>query len=275
MFALGGDAFPTDTQSLRVALTDGSILHGADEGSVAIDGDFPSLEAVRMNLAGIRLDRQPPPTAAPEGATAGFFSRVLDITAEPALLGTVPVRMQFHATDCVFAFGLTTSGTRAAWLQTCAAGTLEAAASTADIEAALLDLARDAASKHGAEVESVRLTLGAENPRQIAVTAVAVAKAMFFTATLTIRGRIAIDDDINLQLSESACTGDGMIANLAAAQLRPRLAELEQRVFPIRSFLPAGLHPAEVVLTGGKALGIRATIGRTAPAGGTGGIAGK
>ena len=135
----------------------------------------------------------------------------------------------------------------------------------ADIEGALLALARDAASGHGAEVESVRLTLDAESPRTIAVSAVAVAKAMFFTATLTIRGRIAVDGDFNLRLHDATCTGDGMLANLAAAQLRPRLTELQGRTFSLRTFLPPGLRPADVALSGGAALRVTASFSGDGP----------
>ena len=122
-------------------------------------------------------------------------------------------------------------------------------------------LAHNAAAEHGGSVETVRLTLDAVNERQIAVTALAVAKAMFLTATLTIRGRIAVDDDFNIRLSNTECTGDGMLANLAAAQLRPRLAALEGSVFSIRKILPAGLHPTNVTLTGGPSLRVFARFG--------------
>jgi hypothetical protein len=219
-----------------------------------------------MNLTGVRLDTLTALATVVKNVGGGFFFRALDIAAEPAFAASVPVRLRMCAEDCVFAFGTAADGTRVASLESCTNGTLDASAATADLDAALLGLARDAASKHGAEVESVRLTLEAENPRQIAVTAIAVAKAMFFTATLTIRGRIALDGEFNLRLSESACTGDGMIANLAAAQLRPRLAELERRVFSIRAFLPAGIQLSDVALSGGTALQIRATIGTAMPA---------
>jgi hypothetical protein len=275
MFVLGGDAFPHDTKSLRAVLARGAARFGAADGAVVVDGEYPSVARTMMNLTGVRLGSHTALATAVENTGGGFFSRVLDVAAEPAFAASVPVRLRMRAEDCVFAFGTAADGTRVASLQSCTTGTLNASAATADIEAALLGLARDAASKHGAEVESVRLTLEAENPRQIAVTAIAVAKAMFFTATLTIRGRIALDGDSNLRLRESSCTGDGMIANLAAAQLRPRLAELEGRVFSLRSLLPAGLHPTDVVLDGGAALQIHATIGTALPAGTAGEISGN
>ena len=264
MLALGGDAFPHDTQTLRTALALGAQRHGAGADAVNTGGNFPSLDLLQMNLTGVRLDSHAVITAAGESG-GGFFSRAFDIVAEPALLGDVPVCVALHAEDCVFAFGTAADGARTVSLKNCANGTLDVSAATADIEAALLALARDAASGHGAEVESVRLTLDAENPRSVAVTAVAVAKAMFFTATLTIRGRIAVDGDFNLRLHDATCTGDGMLANLAAAQLRPRLTELQGRTFSLRTFLPPGLRPADVALSGGAALRVTASFSGDGP----------
>ena len=261
MFALGGDAFPTDTQGLRAALAQPVVALGAGEGAITIEGIFPSLDALRMNLTGVRPDSRTLPARIVENAAGEFFARALDITAEPASVASLAIQLRLHAEDCVFAFGTAADGARAARLDTCASGTLDIVAATTDIEAALLALARDAAAKHGAEVESVRVTLDAESPRAISVTAVAVAKAMFFKATLTIRGRIALDEELKLRLSGATCTGDGMIANLAAAQLRPRIAEWEGRTFSIRGMLPAGLQPTDIALSGGDALRIRATIG--------------
>ena len=261
MFALGGDAFPNDSQSLIVALNRGASAHGAGENAVVLGGNFPSLETLRMNLTGVRLDSRMPAAKITENAAGGFFARALEVTAEPATAAGIPIQLRVQAQDCVFTFGTTADGTRAARLETCAGGTFDAEAATTDIESALLALARDAASKHGAEVQSVLVTFETENPRQIAVTAVAVAKAMFFTATLTIRGRLALDEELNLRLTDATCTGDGMIANLAASQLRPRLAELESRAFSIGSVLPAGLRATDIAMSGGASLRIRATFG--------------
>ncbi len=262
MFALGGDAFPHDSESLRAALTRGAAPLGAREDAVTCEGDLPSLSALRMNLTGVRLDGGARHAAATETAAGGFFSRALEIAAEPALLGPVQVQVRVRAEDCVFAFGMAADGTRVLSLQSCTDGTFDASAATTDIEAALLGLARDAAAGHGAEVESVRLTLEPVDPRRIAVTAIAVAKAMFFKATLTIRGNIAVDGEFNVRLCDATCMGDGMIANLAAAQLRPRIAELQTRTFSLRAFLPAGVQPADVALTGGATLRISATFGK-------------
>ncbi len=263
MFALGGDAFPTDTTSLHDALARGAKNFGAREDAVTVEGNFPSIDALRLDLTGVQIDKQTPFAMAAENAGGGFFSRVLDVVAKPARLASVPAAITVHAEDCVFAFGSAADGTRTASLQSCANGTLDASASTTEIERALLVLAREAAAEHGASVESVKLTLesAGDDARHIEVKAVAIAKAMFLTATLTIRGRIALDDDLNIRLTDATCMGDGMIANLAAAQLRPRLTELAARAFCLRTLLPAGLHPKNVALSGGASLQITARFG--------------
>lgn len=261
MFALGGDAFPTDTQGLRAALTRGAAPLGAGEDAVTAEGDFPSIEMLRMDLTGVRIDARTPFATAVKDEAGGFFSRALDVVAKPARLASVPADISLHAEDCVFGFGTAADGKRTASLKSCTHGTLDASAATAGIERALLALAHDAAAEHGASVEAVRLTLDTENERAIAVTAVAVAKAMFLTATLTIRGRIAMDDDFNIGLRDTTCTGDGMLANLAAAQLRPRLADIAGRPFSIRALLPAGLQPVSVTLSGGASLRVCAMFG--------------
>ena len=261
MFSLGGDAFPNDTTGLRAALTRGAVPFGARENAVTAEGDFPSLEMLRMDLTGVRIDGRTPFATAAENVAGGFFSRALDVVASPAHAASVPVEIRLHAEDCTFAFGMAKDGARTVSLQSCTNGTLDASAASGEIERALLALAHDAAAEHGASVEAVRLTLETESPRQIAVTAVAVARAMFLKATLTIRGRIAMDDDFNIRLRDATCTGDGMLANLAAAQLRPRLAEIGERAFSIRAWLPAGLHPVNVTMAGGASLRVFAVFG--------------
>lgn len=261
MLALGGDTFPNDTQDLRAALTRGAGPLGAGEDAVTIEGNFPSIEVLRMDLTGVQIDARTPFATAAKDEAGGFFSRSLDIVARPARLASVPADIRLHAEDCVFTFGTAADGTRTASLQSCTNGTFEASAATAEIERALRALAHDAAAEHGASVETVRLTLETKSVREIAVTAVAVAKAMFLTANLTIRGRIAMDEDFNLRLSGITCKGDGMLANLAAAQLRPRLAELEGRAFSLRQILPAGLRPLNVTLAGGASLRVCAMFG--------------
>ena len=77
---------------------------------------------------------------------------------------------------------------------------------------------------------------------------------------ITLRGRLEIDDGFTARLRDIACTGDGMIANLAASQLRPRLAEWERLGFPLASALPVGFAISDIALEAGAELRCRAAF---------------
>ena len=203
---------------------------GLGASAIAFVGDFPNLAELRLDLTGARFHRGLRlPDAAGHGEPA-FFARLVKANAAPAYFESLPFTISLHAEDAVFssAPALIRSG----------GGTLDLSATRSDLENTLLGLVRYAAEKQGAEAEDVHLSLTAEGPRALAVRATATAKAMFFTATLTLAGRIEITDALEARLCALECSGDGMIANLAAGALRPKLASLEGRAFALRAFLP-------------------------------------
>ncbi len=217
----------SDSSALAAAL----VPLGLDERAIAFDGNFPNLTELRLDLTDARFHRE---LRLPDAATPGepaFVARMVKANAAPAYFESLPFTISLQAEDAVFSSGpaLIRSGK----------GTLELSATLADLENALLSVVRSAAEKQGAEAESVHLSLTAEGPRALVVRATATAKAMFFTATLTITGRIEITDALEARLCALTCDGDGMIANLAAGALRPKLASLDGRVFALPTFIPA------------------------------------
>jgi hypothetical protein len=99
-------------------------------------------------------------------------------------------------------------------------------------------MAREAAEKKGADVKSVKLTLTSTTPNALELKVEAEAKAMFLTAKLVITGRIDINESMEVRVSGLSCAGDGMIGNLAAGALRPKLAAMEGRTLALRNFVP-------------------------------------
>ncbi len=218
---------PNELSALAAALAP----LGLGASAISFDGNFPSLAELRVNLTGARFHRRMRlPDATGSGETA-FSARCVKADATPAYFETLPFTLSLQTGDAAFssAPALIRSGK----------GTLELSATLADLENTLLSLVRSAAEKQGAEAESVRLSLATEGPRALALRATATAKAMFFTAVLTLAGRIEITDALEARLCALTCSGDGMIANLAAGALRPKLASLEGRSFALRAFIPA------------------------------------
>ena len=260
MFLLAGSDFPNDNATLRDALAGNLLPLGITAPGIVLDGEFPSFSTIRIDVTGAHFQRGYRIAKASSEVKDGFFARGLEIKAAPAKFENMPFQVSLRADDCVFAFGTTEKNERIGTLRRCSGGTLEIAASIPEIEASLLALANEAASGFGASVESVRIVAEAETPRRIALTATAVAKAFMTKATLTLRGRLEIDDAYRARLSEITCTGDGMIANLAAGQLRPRLAEWERLSFPLGNVLPDGLAISDIALIAGSELKVRAAF---------------
>ena len=260
MFLLGGSDFPNDNATLRDALAGSLLPLGITAPGMVLEGEFPSFSALRIDATGAHFQRGHRIAAASSEVKDGFFARSLEIKAAPAKFESLPLHVSLRANDCVFAFGTTERNERAGTLRRCSGGTLEIAAGIAEIEATLLVLASEAASGFGASVDSVRIVAEAETPRRVALTATAVAKAFMTKATLTLRGRLEIDDEYCARLREITCTGDGMIANLAAGQLRPRLAEWERLRFPLGDVLPDGVAISDITLIAGSELKVRAAF---------------
>lgn len=260
MFLLSGSHFPNDNATLREALTASFAPLGLAATGIVLDGEFPSLNAMRLDLTGALFERGYRMASATPGVEEGFFARVLEVQAAPAKFEGLPVHVSLHAEDCVFGFGRSETDERVGTLHRCSGGTLEIAAGIAEIEAVLRTLANEASSGFGATVDSICIVAEAESPRRISITVTGVAKAFMTKAKLTLRGRLEIDDDYSARFKEISCTGDGMMANLAAGQLRPRLAELERLSLPLADLLPGGLVISDMTLCAGSELKVRAAF---------------
>jgi hypothetical protein len=250
------EPIPVDSASLRLALAGLVRQLGLTESALSMTGEFPSIAALHVDLTGARFHRElkmAPAAQAAQPAEPAFFVRDLQVMASPAYLESLPFTLSAQAGDAVFALaGSTLSFSR------CGNGRLEISVTRADLEAALTTVASEAAAKKGGELKSVKVDLQSEGPRVLKLHAVAVAKALFFTATLTITGRVEISDNLEVRLADLTCTGDGMIANMAAGAIRPRLAALGGRAFSLRDFVPS-LHT--VTLDAADGLRVRAEFG--------------
>lgn len=218
-----------DTSSLTAAL----IPLGLDARAITMDGDFPNLAALRLDLTGAHFHRGLRFADAVASEAPAFFARTVEAGAAPAYFESLPFSMSLHMEDAVFS-------SKAALIRS-GKGALTLSATMTDLENTLLDLVRTAAEKQGAEAQSVQLNLHAESPRALVLRATATARAMFLTATLTLSGRIEITENLEARLCALSCSGDGMIANLAVGALRPKLAAIDGKTLAMRALIPS-LH---------------------------------
>lgn len=262
MFPLGS-ATPRDTATFQAAIAKGLEPLGLKAGAVQIEGDFPRLTRLAIDLSGARFHRGLPVSKATGVAESLCSADSVHLHGAPVLVEGLPAVLRVEAQDVQMESADADTGGKVLTLARAGGGTLDLAVRRSDLEAALLAAAQEAAKSKGAEVKSVELTLQNEAPRALAVRAVVVAKAMFFTTTVTVSGCVEVDAQLNARLRDLHCEGDGMVGKMAVSALRPKLQRLEEQTIPLGQAI-AGLSLRDVTLTGGEEIRVQGTFGAAA-----------
>ena len=258
MLPLAGPDFPTSLADFSASLRGGFTERGIVAREVRVEGEWPRIAEISVDLTGARLSRSIDfPRGNSEAQPALSIAR-LAVSAAPLHFEETPIRLEVHAEDADCAFTRDSADQPLLQLTRAASGSVVLEAQRSDLESKLKEFATTALAKQGADVKSVRLDLNDLGPRSLGFRADVTAKAFLMTARVFVTGRIDVDDQMNLRVRDLATGGDGMIANLAGSFLRPRFAEIEKRVIPLPAFSFAGLKPQNIRISGGEALRIEA-----------------
>lgn len=261
MLPLADPNFPDSIESLIVALRTGFSRHGVSVKDIRAEGEWPRLSELTIDLSGAQLSRAtqfPHPGA--EGKTGITIDR-LSIAATPLYFEMTPLRVEIRVLQAGFAFAHATVGDPVLQLVRAENGSIVIEAQRADLEMTLLKLATTALAKQGADVKAAELELTERSPRSLGIRAEVTAKAFLMTARVAVSGLLDVDDALNLRVRDLATSGDGMIANLASAFLRPRFLEIEKQVIPLAAFPIAGVKLHDVRIGGGNTLRLEAQLG--------------
>lgn len=242
MFPLQTETFPENAAALERALTDSlrSLFVTTGDPVRITDSAYPQLQEIAVSLHHARLHRgiQPvsPNMAANEDA---FRVQSLTIAADALSVGPASFDLGMSARDVVLSRSRDEAGQFLLWLKSAADGTIEMVANQKDLETAIAAVARSEAAKRGVAVESVRLMLTPNGPRDVAAEVSIRARKLFLSATIRVTAHLALDDRMTAKLSGLACAGEGTIGSLACGVLTPHLQKLEGRAFPLLA-LPLG-----------------------------------
>jgi hypothetical protein len=255
MLPLAGDQQPTNAKQLADSLQRGLEQQGVT-ALVTADGSWPTLSSLA-----IQLTRVARPTPLPKaGAQSVFTVAQFEVIGAPVDIEGIPatIRAQFSNLGC--GFGRVADGPLQLVVQSAGAGQLQAEAATTDIEQAVHRIVSDLADKQGATVKSTKLNLIALTPRSVKFEVSCTAKIFIASASLTVAGRLEIDDQLNARLSDLAVLGEGMVANMAQSMIQPRLAEWNGRVVPLGDYVAAGLTVSDLRITTGEKVRLEATF---------------
>jgi hypothetical protein len=135
---------------------------------------------------------------------------------------------------------------------------LKISANVSDLEAAITQIAKREAGKHGVTVEEVRLNFRQLGPRALGAEANVRARKMFFTTTIRITGRLEISEQLTAAIGDLSCAGEGGIGSMACAFISPQLAKLNGQSFPVAALMSEGGYLRDVRLAAAERLSITA-----------------
>lgn len=261
MLPLAGPPLPDSTESLAHALRDGLATHGIAAREIAASGTWPALDALRLDFTGLSLTRAQRLPVAKTSNEGRVEVADFALIAEPLRFENSPINLSLRATGAGFAFSQSADGEPMLTLTAAAHGELMLEVSREAIETLLHGLAVEAAREHGVDVKKTRIELTSRSPRELAFRAEVTAKMFIVTAAVTLSGDLAVDDQLEARLSNLRFGGEGMIANAAGGFIRPQLAKLEGRKFPLMAFSLGSIKLRDLQLRGGESLRVSAQFG--------------
>ncbi|MEO6567935.1 MAG: hypothetical protein ABIO94_04165 [Opitutaceae bacterium] len=261
MLPLSGPEQPVDHSSLSEALRSGFQAHGLEPKVVtAVGGRWPKITSLAIDLTGAEASRALRPPRKSEKTGEHLEIETFEFRAHPLSIEKIPVIIDAHFNAAEAEFAQDGKGVRFLQLRSARSGEVDVTITHADLEKALLTVAAEAASKHGAEVKSARLEIETPTPRTLVFRAAVTAKVFIMKTTVRVRGRIDLDDALNAQVSELVAEGEGMLSSIVESGLRPHLAKLEREKLALGSLVAGGLRVSDVAISAGATLRLHATF---------------
>jgi hypothetical protein len=242
MFPLSGKNFPTTTEeldeSLTAALTDVFTVNGDEEDIVVLDGKFPALKTVTIDLDGATVSaKKPPPRPIGTGERQpGPSVAKLDLSASPIQYEQAKLNLKLTATGLKFDFDRDKQGNPLLVLTDAKSGKVDARIRKDDIEMLLKEAADVAAKQQGIKIEDLELDLQKAGPLGVTAAVRVKAKKLMMTGVIHITGRLDIDDELNATVSNLDCKGEGMIGTAAAGIVKKKLTPYEGATVPLMAF---------------------------------------
>lgn len=261
MIPIATSSVPPSSAELTRAIEDGFQRFGLAPVKAKAEGELPNLQRLEVDLsnaAATRATRLPQPGAA---GTESVVAQHFALAANPLLLEEMPVQLQIRAEDA--GFGLAPADGAASFLalQRARAGVIEVQIQAADLEGLIARIGSQEAGQHGVTIKEVKLDIQSTSPRDLTVRVDVGIKMMMFTAPLSLTGKIRIDDELNLHLSNLTIEGSGMAANIARGFAQPHLERAQSTPIALSVFSLGSVKLRDVECSGGRTLAVRAKFG--------------
>ena len=170
MFPLNTAIFPSSAADLQRLLNETleRVFISKPDPVTVCDHSYPRLYEIDISLDGARL--RPEPLRPP--ITAGKISSALEIdqltvNASPLSVGPAALNLSISASEVQLGQSKDSNEQIVLFLQSAAEGNIKISMRQSDLEALIIKLARDQASKQGITIDGVQLTLRQESAHSL------------------------------------------------------------------------------------------------------------
>lgn len=264
MLHLSTATFPSSTADLESQLIRAlEQIFALENDPVSFRGSsYPHLEEAHVSLDGARLlENAPRPPVISGEISPALKIDQLTVSASPLFLGPCRVSLSASAREVQLGQGKDSNGQIVLCIDSLVSGQMEISIAQADLEAAIVELAKSKGTKQGITIDNLQLKLREKSPRSVSAEVHFRVRKLFLTASIRVTGQLDLDDELNLKISSLACSGDGGMATLVCGILKPYLQKIDSREFPLMS-LPLGkIQLRDVRLVVGDNISITAEFG--------------
>ena len=264
MFPLNATTLPSSATALERLLNDSlrSLFLTKTDPVALRAAAYPHLDDLHIALDGATLrDNPPPPPAISSPETPALEIDSLKINAVALSAGPAVLDLSLSAQNVILHQAADSAGNIVLVLHRAADGAIAISASRSDLEAAIAEVAKIEAGRHGVTIDGVQLRLRSRSSRSLGAEVRLRARKLFLSATIRITGQLDLDEELNARISGLDCLGEGTIAGVACGVLKPHLQKLDGRSFPLMS-LPLGeVRLRDVQLDAGDKLSVTAHFG--------------
>lgn len=266
MFPLSGKTFPTSadelTEAIEGALRD-VLTFGKKSAVTADGGKFPAIKHLAIDLSGSTVKiTDPPPQPKPKGKRQpGITVDQLEVTGHPIKFEQSKADIALNGKGLTFDFAHDASGKAMLVLTDAKDGKVAVKIGKEDLRELLLAAASAAAKQQGVTIQDLQLDLESEGKRSVSAEARVKAKKMMMSGTVSIRGRVDIDDALVATVSGLACTGEGMIGGMAAGFIQGKLKTVEGQRFPLMAFSLGDVALRDLTVSIGSNIDVTAAFG--------------
>ncbi len=263
MLPLFSETVPSVPDQLASALSEGFRQLGIQPASIKAEGGtWPLIDSLLIDLSGAQATRAtklPEPGESLEGNVSIAHTEIL---GDPVRVESVPVHFAAEVRGATARFSRSRSDSMILVLERAESGTLELKAARTELEKGLHQAAIEAAAGHGVEIKSTELEWESLDPRSFTFRLLVRAKAFIMSTTVKVRGRVAIDEDLGVRVSELRAEGEGVLAGMVEGFLKPHLSKVEGQVFALGALVAGGLQVQDLSIACGETLLVRANFSR-------------